>query len=252
MSITISPELFSRIDTKLQLEILSAMKETESKSKESHEPVATMGKVKKVSASKGQPTPYSDFAKKVMNEHKDDIEAFKLANPEQKGPRLVFVANYKKSHTDEYNAFLALWKKDHGKTQIVSIEFSHDLTSIKRGPKKLSEMTPDQLAAHNTKILKRNEAKNVKAAGAEIHEAMEVIFPTVVPSATVTDTVVVSKPKRIISDEQKAKMKLGRERKLAEKNALATAAVLLLPSIPGETPINNDIQSSSSLKVKAE
>ena len=235
------------------------MKETASKSKESQEPVAAMGKVKKVSASKGQPTPYSDFAKKVMNEHKDDIEAFKLANPEQKGPRLVFVANYKKSHTDEYNAFLALWKKDHGKTQIVSIESlvsvsvsgseSDSSSKKKRGPKKLSEMTPDQLAAHNTKILKRNEAKNVKAAGAEIHEAMEVIFPTIVPSATVTDEVVVSKPKRIISDEQKAKMKLGRERKLAEKNALATAAVL---STLGETQINNEIQPSLSPKVKAE
>ena len=121
--------------------------------------------LKKKNANKGKPTCYGDFAKKVMEEQKDALAAFKLANPELKGAHLFFVGAYKKDHAEEYATFEAAWKIAHPK---LAVE-----------PSSASDSEP-------------------------LAEANEVIMPT-------------EKPKRVMSEEQKAKMKAGREAAAAKK-----------------------------------
>jgi hypothetical protein len=127
-------------------------------------------KTKKVSARKGRPTAHGDFTKKIMEEHKAEADAFKVnlatTNPDQKGAHLIFVANYKKEHMDEYKAFESTWNESHPKDEAHSVSDSASVSE--------------------------NEAVNPE---------------------------VPSKPKRVISDEQKAKMKVGREKTMAEKKA---------------------------------
>ena len=122
---------------------------------------------KKQNANKGRATCYADFAKKVMEEQKDAIAAFKLANPELKGAHLSFVGAYKKDHAEEFAAFEAAWKLAHPKEE---------------APKE--------------------EPATVVEAGA-----------------------MAEKPKRVMTDEQKAKMKAGREAAKAKKEADAARVV---------------------------
>lgn len=108
---------------------------------------------------KGKPTCNGDFTKKICAEQKEAIDAFKKANPDQKGAHLVFISNYKKEHKGEYEAFEASWKEEHPK---------EDSGSVSDGP-----------------------SESAKS----------------------------DKPKRVSSDEQKAKMKAGREAAKAKKDA---------------------------------
>ena len=120
---------------------------------------------KKENANKGKPTCYGDFCKRIMEEQKDALAAFKLANPELKGAHLIFVGAYKKDHMEEYAIFEAAWKLAHPK---LAVE-----------PSSASDSEP-------------------------LAEAGEVIMPN-------------EKPKRVMSDEQKAKMKAGREAAAAKR-----------------------------------
>jgi hypothetical protein len=96
----------------------------------------------------------------------------------------------------------------------------------KRGPKKLSDMTPEELLARKEKRAARKAEK--ASDSSEISEAEEVIMPAhpVVVS-------VVEKPKRVLSDEQKAKMKAGREAAAAKKKATSSTE-----SSRSESPIS--------------
>lgn len=131
-------------------------------------------KTKKPSARKGRATPHGDFTKKILDEHKADVEIFKAelkeSNPDQKGAHLIFVSNYKKAHMDEYNAFEAAWNETH----------------------------PKEESSDSGSVAEASDSAN----------------------ANTSDTP--SKPKRIITDEHKAKMKAGREKKAAEKKAAQT------------------------------
>ncbi len=127
---------------------------------------ATKDAEKKQNANKGRATCYADFAKKVMEEQKDAIAAFKLANPELKGAHLSFVGTYKKDHAEEFTAFETAWKLAHPKEEV---------------PK--NEVMPEVEAP-------KSDAESVDA-----------------------------KPKRVMTDEQKAKMKAGREAAKAKKAA---------------------------------
>jgi hypothetical protein len=69
---------------------------------------------------KGGPTCHGDFTKKILSEKKDEVIAFKDANPEIKGAHLVYVANYKKEHAEDFAAFEAIWKEAHPKTALKS------------------------------------------------------------------------------------------------------------------------------------
>ena len=73
------------------------------------------GKPKKQNSNKGKPTCHGDFVKMICEKMKDDVAAFKAANPDQKGAHLVFAANYKKENAEEVAAFEAKWKEEHPK-----------------------------------------------------------------------------------------------------------------------------------------
>jgi len=83
----------------------------------------------------------------------------------------------------------------------------------KRGPKKLTDMTPEERTAHNEKVAARKATKAAKAAKSS--ETTPVESETEVPAAMATP----EKPKRVLSEEQKAKMKAGREAAAAKKKA---------------------------------
>lgn len=149
---------------------------------------------KKQNANKGRPTCHGDFVKKILEEQKDAAAAYKLENPEQKGSHLVFVANYKKQHAEEFAAFEAAWKEAHPKAE--------------PAPKAVAQ--PVAVAAP---------------------------VPVADDAATVaSEPAVETKAKRVMTDEQKAKMKAGREaaaaKKLAEK-AAAEVAVAMAAELMG-------------------
>jgi hypothetical protein len=132
---------------------------------------ATKDAEKKKNANKGRATCYADFAKKVMEEQKDAIAAFKLANPELKGAHLSFVGTYKKDHAEEFTAFETAWKLAHPKEEAPKNEV-------------VVEKAKPEVEAP------KSDAESVDA-----------------------------KPKRVMTDEQKAKMKAGREAAKAKKAA---------------------------------
>jgi hypothetical protein len=139
--------------------------------------------VKKQNANKGRPTCHGDFVKKILEEQKDAAAAFKEANKEMKGAHLIFVANYKKEHAEQFTAFEVAWKEAHPK---------------------------------------------VEAAPAAVAED---------DVATVaSEPVAEAKPKRVITDEQKAKMKAGREASANAKKAKkeADAARVVAVSMAAE------------------
>ena len=126
-------------------------------------------KPRKTSKNKGQPTAWGAFSSKIQSEHKEQIAAFKAANPDVKSAHLKYPSNYRKEHEDEWNAFEAKWLEEHPKSDAPSE----------------TESTEEPVA----------EEVTTKA----------------------------DKPKRVISDEQKAKMKDGREKAAAAKKAAKAA-----------------------------
>jgi hypothetical protein len=83
--------------------------------------VAKSGKKQKMprkeSSRKGHGTAWSDFTKKLLSEHAEEVKAHKEANPDLKGAHLTFCANYKKEHTEEWKEFEAAWKEAHPKLE---------------------------------------------------------------------------------------------------------------------------------------
>ena len=129
---------------------------------------------RKSNKNKGKPTVWGDFSKKIQAEHKQQIIDYKAAHPGEKSPHLAYVTQYRKDHTEIYDAFKVAWKEAHPDTDAGSVA--------------------EEAAA-------AAEAEGGGGAAA-------------------------AKPKRVISDEQKAKMKAGRERKKAEKDAAKAGAAV--------------------------
>lgn len=136
---------------------------------------AKAGKVKRQNSNKGKPTCHGDFVKMICEKLKEEVATFKKENPDQKGAHLVFAANYKKEHAEEFAAFEAAWKEAHPKDADAGSVSSKQVGSADGGSE--------------------TEASPVK-----------------------------DKPKRVISDEQKAKMKAGREAAAAKKKAETSEA----------------------------
>lgn len=161
---------------------------------------ATKDAEKKQNANKGRATCYADFAKKVMDEQKDAIAAFKLANPELKGAHLSFVGAYKKDHPEEFATFETAWNLAHPKEE---------------APKKEAK-----------KEASKKEPKN---------EVVLVAEP------------VAEKPKRVMTEEQKAKMKAGREAAKAKKTAEVDQTVANI-----EATVEAKVLAGASAKAAAE
>ena len=151
--------------------------------------------VKKQNANKGRPTCHGDFVKKILEEQKDAAQAFKEANKEMKGAHLIFVANYKKEHAEQFTAFEAAWKEAH--------------------PKVVAEPVAEPVAVAEDDVA------------------------TVASVPAVAD----AKPKRVMSDEQKAKMKAGREAAKAKKaaDAARVVAVSMAAELMGHGEVPDEI-----------
>jgi len=152
-------------------------------------------KEKKPRANTGKPTPHGDFTRKILAEHKDEVALFKVANPEMKGYHLAFVANYKKEHEEDFASFKAQWDIEHPteapvkakkvspkdtkakKSDVAPVPVQEEVEVIvepvtekkKRGPKKLAEMTPEELAIHNARKAER-KVKKENGSGATTPE----------------------------------------------------------------------------------
>jgi len=131
--------------------------------------VTKTGKIRKTPKNAGKPTAYGDFSSKIQKEHADEIKAFKAANPEIKGAHFSYVGTYKKEHEDEYKAFLAEWEAAHPKDAESAAdedaeEKSQTSSQKRRGPKKLSEMTPEELVKHKEAVAARKAKKEAAPA----------------------------------------------------------------------------------------
>ena len=120
-------------------------------------------KERKPSKNKGQPTAYGAFSSKVQAEHKDEIAAFKAANPDKKrGAHFEWVGTYKKAHDEEYKAFEAAFKESHPKDETASEAGVSETSSEKkrRGPKKLDDMTPEEKVKHVADVAARKAVRD--------------------------------------------------------------------------------------------
>jgi hypothetical protein len=161
--------------------------------------------VKAPNKNKGVPTCHGDYTRMILETQKDALAAFKEANPEVKGAHLVFVSVYTKEHAAEYAAFEAAWKEEHPKRE-ADLKPQADLKPLAE-LKPLADLKP--LVELKPEADLKPQVDLEEAGGAPIEAEV--------------------KPKRIISEEQKAKMKAGREAALAKKKALAAAPVAELP-----------------------
>jgi len=143
---------------------------------------------KKVNANKGKPTCYSDFVRMLSESHKDEIAAYKAANPDmKKGVTLTWCGIYKKEHVEEYTEFEKAWNELHPKPEVIKLE---------------------------------------PVEGA--------------------------KPKRTISDEQKAAMKAGREAKKALKGDVAPVVEAPIVPVAPEQPVAAEQPVAPIVPVAAE
>ena len=158
MSVTIPLDIFSRLDASIQTAILGAIKGTASESASST--------IKKTRVNKGQSTSHGDFTKKILEEHKAEVDAFKaelkISKPEQKGAHLVFVSNYKKEHAEEFKAFETEWKAAHPKVVADDSASSSDEVSPAAGG-----MPSAAAAAEKPKRVMSDEQKAKMKAGRE-------------------------------------------------------------------------------------
>ena len=128
-------------------------------------------------------------------------------NDSQAKPKRVLSDEQKAKMKAGREAAAAKKKLENPTEEVVSDSGSSEK---KRGPKKLADMTPEERTAHNEKVAARKAAKAAKSS-----EATPVESETEAAPAMATP----EKPKRVISDEQKAKMKAGREAAAAKKKA---------------------------------
>jgi len=165
---------------------------------------------------KGSPGAWSDWTKKVMIDCDAEIKAFKEAAEKKAGAHLKWISANKGKTSPEWLAFKTEWDASHPKaakgakqeaeedsdasdssdaadtasaaiggggsapaavTDVASPAAAEKVAK-KRGPKKLTDMTPEERAAHDAKVAER---KATKAAGAT---ALEVAAKAAVPLPT--------------------------------------------------------------------
>ena len=127
-------------------------------------------------------TAWAAFGKKVTEDHPAEYEAFKASAEKKQGVMPLFASQYRSKHEAEWLAFQAAWKETHPnlgklpketKCEIVSSaeqSEAEETSSVaeakpekpegkRRGPKKLADMTPEELLAHRLKVEERKAAK---------------------------------------------------------------------------------------------
>ena len=211
---------------------------------------------KKQNANKGKPTCHGDYVKKILEEQKGAMTAFKEANKELKGAHLVFVANYKKEHAEEFSIFEAAWKEAHPKVaeavaapksvaepKPVAEDDAVTVLSEPSGSTELSKMTGQEL--RDTWCTLLNKPTGLKSSGKLQNKAMliaEIERLRALPVSAATEA-----PKRVMTDEQKAKMKAGREAAKAKKAAEVEQVVAKI-----EATVEAEVTAGSAAKDAAQ
>ena len=111
----------------------------------------------------------------VIGDRAEAYAAFKEASEVKQGIAPRFVASYRSEHEAEWDTFLADWNAKHPKlskeekaasaaASVASEE--EEIASVtseevkkRKGPKKLSEMTAEELAAHKARVAAKQAAK---------------------------------------------------------------------------------------------
>ena len=129
---------------------------------------------------------------------------------------LKWLSQYKASHEAEWLAYQAAWKLEHPKGAAVAaeaaetVEHEDDTASVassatstaapaagakRRGPKKLTEMTTEERAAHDSKVAERKAKKaTATPAEAEARAAAPVAVAVAVPEPQPEAAVAVAAP----------------------------------------------------------
>lgn len=200
--------------------------------------------VKKQNANKGRPTCHGDFVKKILEEHKDAAQAFKEANKEMKGAHLIFVANYKKEHAEQFTAFEAAWKEAHPKAEAAPKAPAKEdelatVVSEPSGSDDLTKMNGQELRD----IYHAFQGKPAGLPHSQPHAGANTKALLIAAILAQRAGTWVAPKTHTISDEQKAKMKAGREAAKAKKEADAArvVAVSMAAELMGHGEVPDDI-----------
>jgi len=188
---------------------------------------------------RSQGTAWAAFGKKVTEDHPTDYEAFKASAEKKQGVMPLFASQYRSKHEAEWLAFQASWKETHPKLASLPKEKKCELVSSaeqseteeveskveskeaekpeakRRGPKKLADMTAEELATHNAKKeAKSKERKSKKEAAAlssvtaaaadapvSVPPPPSLPIPEVAAPAPASPAAVVTSPVKVEDDE---------------------------------------------------
>ena len=212
-------------------------------------PEADAGKVKKPNANAGKPTCHGDFVKKICAEHKDEITAYKTANPDMKGAHLVFVGTYKKEHVEEFKAFEAEWKEAHPVAVPEPVALSvataepvpvPEPLSAFTGPEDLTKMTGQEL--RDIWCVLRGKPTGVTSSGKLSNKKMLIDEITRLRAA-VAVAEPVPEPKAKMTPEERAAKKAAREAKKAAKAAAEAVVESVVEAMAAPEPELDDASS---------
>jgi hypothetical protein len=135
------------------------------------------------------PSAWGDWTKQVVEENKQELEAFKAEQATKQGAHLKWMGaggpgsgRFGKD-SDAWKGFKSEWDASHPKqpassgasTASSDSEEAPSAEKKRRGPKKLSEMSEEERVAHDAKKLQKRQAKNkdaeVAATGADLGRA---------------------------------------------------------------------------------
>jgi len=178
------------------------------------------------SKKKGVPTVHGDFLKKICEEQKDAIAAFKAANPDQKGAHLVFVSAYKKEHAAEFEAFKSAWEAK--KPVEADPPAGVDAASVAALAAAVGDAAAEDLNLLTGQQLRdiyhafQGKPGGLKTSSPGAASTKELLIKAILEQRA--GTWQGSAARAPLSDEQKAKMKAGREAAAAKKKAEAALA----------------------------
>ena len=140
--------------------------------------------------------PWAAWTKKVLEENKEAVEAFKNAQESKLGAHLKWISANKGKDSAEYKAFAAAFVPMAAPEAVAAPE--EEAESVvsaapsaapsaeapkRRGPKKLTDMTPEEKAAHDAKVAERKAKKEAEKLATEVAGKAAEEAPAAVPVA---------------------------------------------------------------------
>ena len=140
--------------------------------------------------------PWAAWTKKVLEENKEAVEAFKNAQESKLGAHLKWISANKGKDSAEYKAFAEAFVPVAAPEAVAAPEEAESVVSAapsaasaeapkRRGPKKLTDMTPEEKAAHDAKVAERKAKKEAEKLAAEVAGKAAEEAPVAAPVAAV-------------------------------------------------------------------